>query len=85
MIPGGFTSYSQQLLLTIFESPAPPLFIVPTSFCFSFSFIFLPFVSLSGAWGLRESDIISRVVSGVLCPTHALWLWAGSSWAWSAS
>lgn len=54
------------------------LFMMFTSFCFSFFpilYYLLPF--LSRFQGLRVSVAISGVVSGVLCPASGLWHWAG--------
>ena len=56
------------MFLTTLESPVLPLFIVPTAFCFFFSSIFPVLTSLSGAWDLWVSEVISGVVSGVLLP-----------------
>lgn len=63
------TTHVRRFLATL-KSPIPCLFIVHTSFCFSFSSISLPalyplLALLSGASGLW----VSRVISGVLSPT----------------
>lgn len=48
------------------------VFFVSRSFCFSFSSVSSP-LALSGAWGLW----VSGILSGVLCPSHAIWCQAG--------
>ena len=60
-----------RLFLTTLESPALPLFIVPTSFYFSFSSTYL--LLIVAPRGFCVSGVIPGVVSGVLCPARALW------------
>lgn len=48
-----------------------PLFLF--LFCFSTTYLLLLVVTR-----------VSGVLSGVLCPTYALWHWVGVIWAWSA-
>lgn len=68
MTLGGITATHIRLFLTSLESPILPLSIVHTSFCFCFSSS-PSLAHLSGTQGLW----MSAVVSGVLCPTLAMW------------
>lgn len=66
LVPGGICSYSHQ---AVPHSSFLPVFIVPRSFCFSFSSIFFAIYLFL--------LVVPGVISGLLRTTSAVWSYAG--------